>query len=515
MKKSIRFRLTGIFIAIILLIIAAVFLVNRYFLMGYYQNQKIDEMERAYEAVSKAVLTAKKDGMFFYDAFNDENFSDREPGQNIFRDFSDKSNLDIVLLDPETGIYTGASREDSWLSMKLKTYIEFNDIMADQIPRSMYEVLEEKENHRIQRTFDRRTNTMFLESWGKLRDDSTYYIMSIPLESIAESTRIMNRFLLIVGLCALVIGSVLIYFTAGAITKPVNQLAGISQKMSNLDFSEKYEGGEQDEIGILGSSINTLSDRLHTTIDDLTEANRKLQEDINLKEKTDNMRKDFISDVSHELKTPIAIIEGYAEGLCEGMADDKEQRDYYCSVIMDESQKMNRMVKSLTSLIHYEFGDYELNLEQFDISELVRNVLSKYAPSLEAKGAELRTELPESCLVIADEFKMEEVFSNYLSNALNHLDGEKNILVKLIRNDCKTVKLSVYNDGDRIPDESIPRIWEKFYKVDKARTREYGGSGIGLSIVKAIMEAHKGGYGCENCEKGVNFYITLDSPEQI
>ena len=511
MKKSVRLKITAIFTGITVFLILAVFLINRYFLQGFYENQKVAELETAYGVLSSIVEKAGEKGVYFYDMFTDRpNFSGEEHS-DIFREFSDKSNIDIVLLDPQTDVFIGASREDAWLAQKLRTYIEFNDIMEVQIPKSLYTVIRSNEDYTVQRTFDQRTRTMFLESWGRLSDRKTWFIMSIPLVSIAESARIMNRFLLIVGLIVLVIGSLIIYFTTEAVTKPLNQLAGISEKMSALDFSEKYKGNSEDEIGVLGNSMNTMSDRLSETISDLTEANRKLQEDIDLKEKIDTMRKDFISNVSHELKTPIALVEGYAEGLCEGLAEDPETRDYYCGVIMDEAGKMNRMVKSLTSLTNYEFGAYELTVEEFDITELIKNVLSKYSLSFAEKDARVDLLLPESCTCLADEFKIEEVFTNFITNALNHLAGERNIVIRLQRTDVKTVRLSVYNDGEPIPEESLPRIWEKFYKVDKARTREYGGSGIGLSIVKAIMEAHGKEYGVRNREHGVEFYITLDS----
>ena len=488
------------------------FFLNRYFLPGYYERQKIREMENAYASVDAMIAENGKEQIFYSDFFSTDAKTEKNE-QNLFRELSDKSNIDAVLVDSETGIYIGASREDSWLLSKLETYIRFSDIMEGGVPKSKRKTVKTCEKYTVQRVFDVRTDTMFLEAWGRLSDDSIWFLMSIPLESIAESTGIMNRFLLFVGCCVLVAGSVLIYFATDAVTRPVNRLAQISEKMSRLDFTEKYEGNEEDEIGVLGKSMNSMSETLEKTISDLRDANAKLQEDIHLKEKIDNMRKDFISNVSHELKTPISLIEGYAEGLCEGMGDDPETREYYCSVIMDESRKMNQMVKQLTFLTNYEFGAEKLTIEQFDLVELLRNVLQNFSVTLKEKEAVITEILPESCNVLADEFKIEEVFTNYMTNALNHLGGEKKIRVELERLDVKTVMLSVYNDGERIPEESIEHIWEKFYKVDKARTREYGGSGIGLSIVKAIMDAHHQKYGVENREKGVRFYVTLDSVE--
>ncbi len=370
------------------------------------------------------------------------------------------------------------------------------------------EILKKTSNYTIQRFNDRRSSTGYLECWGTFSDNDTCFLMTTPIVSIEEGARISRRFLFGVSAVILVIGAVAVYFTTGLITRPINDLAKISERMSNLDFSARYTGKQKNEIGVLGDSMNSMSDKLEETISELKEANAKLQEDIDAKIKIDEMRKEFIADVSHELKTPISIIEGYAEGLVEGMAEEPEMRDYYCNVIIDESAKMNKMVRQLTSLITYEFGDNVNDCVSFDLADLISSVLEAQKIRLNDAGAAVSTELVSPAPVFADEFKIEEVFTNYLNNAINHLEGDKNILVRL-EDAGGEWKVSVYNDGTPIPEESLDKLWDKFYKVDKSRSRAYGGSGIGLSIVKAIVEAHSGRYGVENREAGVEFYFTL------
>lgn len=512
--RSLRGKLTIVYAAIIALLVTAIILINRYFLASFYQRQKISEIQNAYDSINEFVMKAAGEGRSFSDLLRDDNRAGEAESlaDSLLRKLTNKSNIDILIRDGETGELIGSSRESAWLAMKLQTYIEFRGAISDElIPESLYKKIKETDNYVIQSNFDRRSGTAFLECWGEFEDGRTSFIMSMPMESVAESTKITGKFVFIVGLVALIIGIAAIFFVTGEIVKPVNSLAGIAEKMSVLDFSQKYEGHSDDEIEVLGNAMNLMSSELEKTISDLKEANVKLQEDIDLKERVDEMRKDFISNISHELKTPIAIIEGYAEGLTEGIAEEPESRDYYCSVIMDESKKMNKMVRQLTSLINYEFGGADLCIEQFDMAELIRNCLDEAKLKIEESGASVTCDIPERLDVIADEFKIEEVFTNYLTNALNHVSGDRNIRIGLKRTGVKTAELTVYNDGECIPDESLPRIWEKFYKVDKARTREYGGSGIGLSIVKAIMEAHGGSYGVRNLESGVEFYITLDS----
>ena len=305
------------------------------------------------------------------------------------------------------------------------------------------------------------------------------------------------------------ISSAAIWFMSKRITKPLLELTEISRRMSNLDFEARYEGGGEDEIGTLGQNFNKMSEELEHTISELKTANNELQEDIEQKKQIDEMRKEFLSNVSHELKTPIALIQGYAEGLKECINDDAESREFYCDVIMDESAKMNNMVKKLLTLNHLEFGNDQAAMERFDLTDLVRGVVQSAQLLADQKGAQISFPQSEPVYVWGDEFKVEEVVTNYVSNALNHVDGEMKIEVKMMRRE-NHVRLSVFNTGTPIPEEELDKIWIKFYKVDKARTREYGGSGIGLSIVKAIMESMHQKFGVVNYDNGVEFWFELE-----
>ena len=311
----------------------------------------------------------------------------------------------------------------------------------------------------------------------------------------------------------MVLGSGVMYLAMKMVTSPILQLANISEKMSSLDFEAKYQGDAQDEIGILGKSMNALSDKLKETIGELKSANNELQKDIQEKIQIDEMRQEFIANVSHELKTPIALIQGYAEGLTEGLAEEKESRDYYCEVIMDEANKMNKMVRQLLTLSALESGNDHASMERFDLTELIGGVLSSARILIEQKGASLEFACGHPVYVWADEFKIEEVVTNYVSNALNHLAGERKIEIRVEELE-ETVRVTVKNTGEPIPEEDLPNIWTKFYKVDKARTRAYGGSGIGLSIVKAVMDSHNKECGVDNVEDGVEFWFVLDSKKE-
>lgn len=355
---------------------------------------------------------------------------------------------------------------------------------------------------------DPRLKAEFLRLIARLSNDD-FLILSLPLAAIDESTAIANRFFLFTGLITIFLGGMAVFFYTRRFTRPILDLNDIAQRMSRLDFSKKYVVRSNDEIGQLCSSINSLSYQLDKAISDLTEANDKLKEDIEHERRLDKMRKQFVSNVSHELKTPIALIQGYAEGLKLNINEDEENRNFYCDVIMDETEKMNRLVRDLLDLSQMESGHLKLEKTDFDISAMVDYVLEKYKPILTEKEIRLGVEKDKNIIVHGDYARIEQVLVNYLTNAINHVDEERIIKVAITDRDDK-VRVSVFNSGQHIPADCVDKIWTSFYKVDKARTRAYGGTGLGLSVVRTILELHQNAFGVQNKDDGVMFWFELD-----
>ena len=345
---------------------------------------------------------------------------------------------------------------------------------------------------------------------GYLDGDFTV-IISTQMESIQTSARLSGQFTMYVGLILIICGAIAMYLYSRQFTKPIEDMAKAANQMSHLDFDMKVPTGSDDELGRLGNSINELSSKLELTISELKTANNELQKDIEQKVQIDEMRKEFLSHVSHELKTPIALIQGYSEGLKDNILDDEESKEFYCDVIADEAKKMNRMVQKLLTLNQIEFGNNQVNMERFDITEMIRNMVESSKILVEKQGVTIIFDEPEMH-VWADEFMIEEVVNNYLSNARNHVTDGGIIKVSYCQNG-NNLRVKVFNTGNHIPQEDIDKLWVKFYKVDKARTREYGGSGIGLSIVEATMKAHGRDYGVANVEGGVEFYFEVESAD--
>lgn len=312
---------------------------------------------------------------------------------------------------------------------------------------------------------------------------STASILNLT-DMVGEKVTMFEVMALIVVIIAILVG-------ARLYLKPV---AAFSQGL------KKIASGDAEEI-----HVNDYRETREMS-DAVSQAFAKLRE-------VDNSRQEFVSNVSHELKTPIALIQGYAEGLTEGMCEDEESRNYYCGVIMDEAVKMNRMVKQLLNLTALEFGNDTPVMETFNLTDVIRGIITSSSILIQQKEAQVIFEHQDPLPVVADEFKIEEVITNYLTNALNHANGEKKIEIRAEELETQ-VKVTVFNTGDPIPEEDISKLWTKFYKVDKARTRAYGGSGIGLSIVKAIMESHHQEYGARNVEGGVEFWFTLEKGKE-
>ena len=372
-------------------------------------------------------------------------------------------------------------------------------------------IISSNDNYTLQKVYDERLGDYYLEIWCKL-DNGYSIILRTPIQGIKDNVNISTTLIKYVGGAILAVGIIAAFVVSTYITRPIKQLSNIAEKMSEMDFNARYEGSDKGEIGLLGKSMNNMSEKLEQNIAELKKANLELKKDIDKKEKLEIMRTDFLSNVSHELKTPIALIQGYAEGLKEGITDDPESMEFYCDVIMDEANKMNTMVKRLLTLNQIEFGNDEPEMERFDINELIASVADANAIRAGQKNMSIVFDnRNEHNFVWADEYKTEEVLTNYISNALNHCDGKRAIEVRTEKSENGgTITVTVYNSGKNIADEDLERIWEKFYKTDKARTREYGGNGIGLSIVKAIMDSMGQEYGVRNVSDGVEFWFNLD-----
>lgn len=488
--KSVRIKLFVTLSLVILAIITFLILVNNFIFGQFYVYSKTKALKVVYETVNNY--------------YNNPQDGDIELK---LEKIAIQNNFDILIRNEQNvNVYT--SNKDFF-----STFGQMNE-MTSKFNTQVGKIIEENSKFVIKKIKDNKNGLNYILLSATIDNGYLLYIR-IPITSIQESVKISNNFLYLMAGFAILIAAVIVSYVTRKFTDPILELNDIAKKMSNLDFSHKYNvTNADDEINNLGKSINEMSTKLEKTIKQLRNTNIELEKDVEEKSKLDEMRKSFISDVSHELKTPIALIQGYSEGLLENVNSDEESRKFYAEVILDETNKMDKLVKQLLELMKLEYGKREFNDTKFNIVELEKEVIRKSQVMLDEDQIKVELESTDEINVLADDFYIEQVISNYITNAVKHVkekDGEKYIKIK---NDVdienNKVKVNVFNTGDNIPEEQLGRIWNRFYKVDESRNRKEGGTGIGLSFVKAVMKNYDKDYGVINKENGVEFYFELE-----
>ncbi len=331
------------------------------------------------------------------------------------------------------------------------------------------------------------------------------YIQKNVIDSNATYTSdIMQAVICVIGILLMIA----FFIYAWLFTRPLIEMNDVTKRMAKMDFTKRCVIKSTTEVGQLASSINSMSDSLAEVLSDLKEKNRQLEIDIEHEHKMVKSRKEFVSNVSHELKTPIAIIQGYAEGLKLGISDDPETQAEYLDVIIEESQRMNNLVLDLLELSYYESGMYKLNEDSFSINNMIEEYIFAQKMRLQEKGIKINLEIPENLYGWGDESKISMVLNNYFSNAVSHCDGEKVIKISMEEVD-DFYRIKVFNTGKNIDEENIEEMWSNFYRGDKSHRREEGRFGLGLSIVVSIQNMHGAKYGCENAVDGVEFWFDI------
>lgn len=489
--KSVRFKLFMTMCAVITIIVICLIIANNVVLETFYLYAKTNTVKKVYHQIESYYKSGAKSTKI-------ESELKKVAFNNNF-DIFIKAEDDVFIFSTDKDFYSTLSRITDMMEFETKDN----------------KIIYQDNNIMIRKVNDESSNLNYMLLSGVLSNGYILYIR-IPVVPIEESVRISNHALLIIGGITILLAACIASFVSRKFTEPILQLNDIANKMARLDFSQKYRTTDtEDEINELGSSINTMSDKLERVIKQLRENNIELEKDIEEKSKIDEMRKQFISDVSHELKTPIALIQGYAEGLIENVNSDEESRKFYAEVILDESNKMDKLVKQLLELMKLEYGKREFDNKKFNIIEMIHEVIRKCNVMIEEKQLQIKFDSEMPIYVYADDFYIDQVVTNYFTNAIKNCDevnGRKQIEISVTENENK-VRVSVFNTGKNISEEDLERIWGRFYKIDSSRNRENGGSGIGLSLVKAIMTNYNNDYGVINRKDGVEFYIQLPKEE--
>ncbi len=338
-------------------------------------------------------------------------------------------------------------------------------------------------------------------------DSKTVAEVRVRRQLLLNSAKVAGEFTVIVAAICLVGAAVWILFFARKFSRPLSLMNEITGDMAELKFERRIETERDDEIGQLAHSINIMSDSLSSAMNSLTEANARLKDEIELERSLDKMRREFVADVSHELKTPISIISGYAEGLKLNI--NAKSREEYCDTIISESARMNRLVLSILELSKYQSNQIPINPTAFDISPVSRQMAERILGS----DISLEFEIPQNTFVLADELQTEQVLKAFLENAASHTPPGGTVTLGA-EDRGERIRISVHNTGSHIKNEIMPNIWQSFYRGDSSHKREQNRFGLGLSIVGAIMKLHETDCGVYNTENGVCFWFETQKPSQ-
>jgi len=380
------------------------------------------------------------------------------------------------------------------------------------------------------------------------------------LQPIGDAASALGDMYIAMYALAIAVVLLLSFVYSGMITKPLRLMNRVAHKMARLDFTERSPIRRRDEIGNLSETLNFLSDNLQDALRRLQESNAQLQADIEREKKLERMRREFVAAVSHELKTPISLIGGYAEALQDNLGDER-RKAYYVEVILDEAAQMEKLVRDMIDLSQLESGRYRIRPTVFDLGEAIADAASKLEPHLGGRELILETDPVD---VRADPFRIGQVLTNLIGNAMRHtreggalgvsakrvafgadaanggdspgnghgIGGVKPVADQAQRGvdssddqaqggakasvagDGRYVRITVWNEGEPIPEEELEHIWSHFYRVEKSRHRDHGGSGIGLAIVRQILRLHDSPHGVRNTGNGVEFYFLLREAER-
>ena len=330
-------------------------------------------------------------------------------------------------------------------------------------------------------------------------DGRRYLVLTQPMDRLRHTLRVASGFSVLVAAVLFVVEAIVAFVAAGSLVRPIIELTGIARRMAALDFAGRWGKARDDEIGSLGASVDHMADELSGTIRELSAANRRVLDEM-------DRQRELLAAVSHEFKTPAGLMRGYAEAIKLGLYKSDEERTELADVIIRESDHLDRLVRDLAAITSTGARPLSISTGLVDLSELAGRGVSRFRAA--ARGAKARLLLEEApgldAAVVADGDRVVQVLDNFLSNAVRHVRASGRVVVRVLA-DAGTVSLEVENEGDGVPEDALPRLFEPFFRTDASRSRDGGGSGLGLAVVKAIMTAHGGDCAVRNTADGVLF----------
>ncbi|MFD2333287.1 sensor histidine kinase [Cohnella sp. GCM10020058] len=347
-----------------------------------------------------------------------------------------------------------------------------------------------------------------LKPFTPARGDVRYLFAMTSLQPVGEAVDMLKRYIVFLAPVVLVLGLLLSWIYSRMVSRPLVRLTRSATRLSELDFAGHEELRSKDEFGELSRRMTAMSRNLESALVELRSANVQLQQDVEEKERSERLRKELVANISHELKTPLGIVKGFAEGLQDGVAADKRER--YLSLIVTETDRMNALIMDMLELSRFEISAVQLQREAISLTALIRKALQSFSGQIEEKALRLEAEANGEWRVEADPKRTEQVLMNLLGNAIRHAAEGGTLAIEVKRTKPGQIQTTIENEGTRIDEADLDRIWEQFYRTERSRHRKSGGTGLGLAIVRHILTLHGSEFGVRNTVRGVAFYFTLN-----
>lgn len=490
MFRSIANKLTFIIVLLVTLLLFGSMLFMSYSFETYYTRTKKTALSENLETFRNRGVTSNE---LFIDAIND---FETDNNTRLFI-FGQNGSLQYMA-------YGGTQIDGDYIEIINRF---FSDMVRD--PALVESILEN--DAIISREYERTDGSIryFLTASSiGVGSDESFAISISSMLPINESARTIKNFFVYVFLGGFLVVVILAFLISSTVTKPIRKLTHSSKELAKLNFDIPIDRSQKDEIGELAESLSTLSTNLKSALAELHEKNQLLKEDILKSQKLENQRKDFIRDISHELKTPITLIQGYTEGLIDGISEDS--REEYLAIILDEARNMEKLVKDMIELSYTESDAFILQKSTFNLSKAL---VDGAAPFLDYQNhqIEFRFDIPKQYYVVGDPDKLGTVIRNILKNAMTYTDIHQHAAVDIrLKEQEGRLVLKITNSPAHLEESELKEIWIQFYKKDKSRQRKDGSSGLGLSIIKNILDKHGLSYSLDNEGEGVAFTITFD-----
>ena len=473
MNNSISKRITIITFGLISVVFCFTFLFQTIFFEDFYLSKKTESL----------ILDVKRiKALYSYQDFDTKTLT------SALKNFEEKNNSRVAIFSVDTGSVKYLSFFDNNNLDDMKSLTNFcSDLLynTDLIEDVLY-------NNKVQSTIFKNKSSNYKQigiiSPISIQNENDSILISVSsIQPIKEASSVIRSFYfyLLIGFLILAIFLSRIY--SKLISNPLINLNNVAKKMSNFDFDVKCEINSDDEIGNLANTLNFLSSNLENALQTLQEKNAQLERDIEKERNLENMRKDFVSSVSHDLRTPLGIISGYAEGLRDGIVSGKDSF-VYLDTIIDEANKMNLLITNMLDLSKLESETIGLHLESFNIVRLLRGMVKKLSLEFKNKDLHVKFDLP--------------------SYAIKYTPAGNDIIISVKEEEINYL-ISIENKGIKIPEKELENVFAKFYRLDKSGDRTKNSYGLGLATVQRILSLHKSEFSLSNTQDGVLFKFTL------